>query len=262
MEYVLALIALTAMEIVLGIDNIVFIAIATSRVSPGRQARARRIGLTMAMGERILLLLALSAMLRLTEPLFHLSALGIPAGLMSEAVNVVTARDLILLAGGLFLIWKSVADIHKGLEGPSPILTERPPVPLLEQESCPRVLGTIAVMDIVFSLDSVITAIGMVRTEGDSYWVGIAVIVAAIVLAVGVMLIFAEPISRFVNEHATVKMLAVSFLLLIGVMLVADGIGTPMDKRYIYFAMAFALAVEALNLRVRGRAASNPSGGV
>jgi predicted tellurium resistance membrane protein TerC len=166
-------------------------------------------------------------------------------------VDTVSGRDLILLAGGLFLIWKSVTEIHKGLEGPLPLLTEQPPVPLQEQESCPRVLATIAVMDIVFSLDSVITAIGMVRTEGSSYGLGIAVIVTAIVLAIGVMLIFAEPVSRFVNDHPTVKMLAVAFLLLIGVMLVAEGIGSPIDKRYIYFAMAFALAVEALNLRVR-----------
>jgi len=259
MEYVIALIALTAMEIVLGIDNIVFIAIATSRLAPGQQPRARRMGLALAMGTRILLLLTLSAILRLTEPLFHLSALGLPAGLMSEAVDMVSGRDLILLAGGLFLIWKSVTDIHERLEGEPSHATEQPAISLLERPSCPSVLATIAVMDMVFSLDSVITAIGMVRTEGESYWLGIAVIVTAIVVAVVVMMIFAEPVSHFVNDHPTVRMLAVAFLLLIGVMLVADGVGTPIDKRYIYFAMAFALAIEGLNLRVRARTVPHPS---
>jgi len=259
MEYVIALIALTAMEIVLGIDNIVFIAIVTSRLPPGQQPKARRIGLTLAMGTRILLLFTLSAILRLTEPLFHLSALGLPAGLVSEAVDMVSGRDLILLAGGLFLIWKSVTEIHERLEGEPLQATENAEVSLLERPSCPRVLGTIAVMDIVFSLDSVITAVGMVRTEGESYWLGIAVIVTAIVLAVAVMMIFAEPVSHFVNDHPTVKMLAVAFLLLIGVMLVAEGVGSPIEKGYIYFAMAFALVVEALNLRIRTRTVPRPS---
>ncbi|MGD2062973.1 MAG: TerC family protein [Nitrospirota bacterium] len=253
MEYVIALIALTAMEIVLGIDNIVFIAILTSRLPVGQQPRARRIGLGLAMVTRILLLLTLSAMLRLTGPLFHLSALGVPAAWLNEAVDAVSGKDLILLAGGLFLIWKSVTEIHERVEGGEHDRAAG------GNASCVGVLATIAVMDLVFSIDSVITAVGMVRTEGSSYWLGIAVMVTAIVLAVVVMMIFAEPISRFIEAHPTLKMLALSFLLLIGVMLVAEGIGTHIDKGYIYFAMAFSLVVEGLNLRVRARSAGHPT---
>jgi len=245
MESVIALLALTALEIVLGIDNIVFIAIVTSRLPAALAPRARRLGLELAMGTRILLLLTLSAMLRLTTPLFHLSALGLPATWLSEAAEAVTGKDLILLTGGLFLIGKSATEIHERIEGETPT---RPPSP---PPTFAAALATIAVMDMVFSLDSVITAVGMVRTDGASYWRGIAVMVTAIVLAVGVMMVFAEPVSRFVETHPTLKMLALSFLLLIGVMLLAEGAGTHIDKGYIYFAMAFALAVEALNLRVR-----------
>ncbi|HEX9594364.1 MAG TPA: TerC family protein [bacterium] len=252
MEYVIALIALTAMEIVLGIDNIVFIAILTSRLPVAQQPRARRLGLGLAMATRILLLLTLSVMLRLTGPLFHLSTLGLPAAWLDEAVDAVSGKDLILLAGGLFLIWKSVTEIHERIEGGAHAREQG------GRASFASVLATIAVMDIVFSLDSVITAVGMVRTEGGHYWTGIGVMVAAIVLAVVVMMIFAEPVSRFVETHPTLKMLALSFLLLIGVMLVAEGIGTHIEKGYIYFAMAFSLAVEGLNLRVRPHASGHP----
>jgi predicted tellurium resistance membrane protein TerC len=248
MEYVIALIALTAMEIVLGIDNIVFIAILTGRLPAAQQPKARRLGLALAMATRIVLLLTLSAMLRLTGPLFHLSSLGVPSAWLNEAVDAVSGKDLILLAGGLFLLWKSVSEIHERIEGEEHARAQGAP------PSFAGVLATIAVMDVVFSLDSVITAVGMVRTEGESYWVGIGVMVAAIVMAVVVMMVFAEPVSRFVERHPTVKMLALAFLLLIGVMLVAEGIGTHIDKGYIYFAMAFALVVEGLNLRVRRRA--------
>ncbi len=239
MEDAIALVALTAMEIVLGIDNIVFIAILTSRLPAHQQASGRRLGLAAALITRLLLLLTLSWILGLTKPLFALSDLGIPPSWLGEEVNAVSMRDLILLAGGLFLIGKSVHEIHARIEG-----TEHghaaPAAP-----SFASVLVQIALLDIVFSLDSVITAVGMAK----EIWV----MVVAVILAMIVMLVFAGKISGFVERHPTLKMLALSFLILIGVMLVAEGIGTHFNKGYIYFAMAFALAVEFLNLRIRSR---------
>lgn len=240
MEWLIALIALTAMEIVLGIDNIVFIAILTGRLPKERQVAARRLGLTLAMVTRILLLLTLTWILGLTKPLFTLSDLGLPAKWFGEEALEVSLRDLILLAGGLFLIGKSVHEIHVKIEGADDHQARD------GQVSFTGVLVQIAVLDIIFSLDSVITAIGM----AEHIWV----MIVAVILAVGVMLIFAETVSRFVERHPTLKMLALSFLILIGVMLVAEGIGTHVNKGYIYFAMAFALVVEVLNLRL-GRTA-------
>lgn len=241
MEYLVALVALTAMEIVLGIDNIVFIAILTGRLPAQQQPAARRCGLSLAMLMRIALLLTITWVLGLTKPIFHLSSLPLPAEWLNDDINQVSVKDLILLAGGLFLLWKSVHEIHSRVAGP-------------EEENSARTRSTFAgvilqivMMDIIFSLDSVITAVGMVRADGYGIWV----MIGAVMIAVGVMLIFSETVSRFVEEHPTLKMLALSFLLLIGVMLVAEGIGTHFNKGYIYFAMAFALLVEALNLRVR-----------
>jgi len=243
---VIALIALTAMEIVLGIDNIVFISVVSSRLPAEQQKLARQIGLLAAMGTRIVLLLAITVIVRADEPFFNLTALPLPVVLNKwlaarEAINGISVRDLIVLGGGLFLIWSSVREIHHKVEGAH------------EQHDAPKqvtfrsVIFQIAVLDLVFSLDSVITAVGM----AESIWV----MITAVILAVGVMMVFASPVSAFVEKHPTVKMLALSFLLLIGVMLVADGLGTHIDKGYIYFAMAFALLVEMLNLRMSAKAA-------
>ncbi len=251
MQAVVALVALVAMEIVLGIDNIVFLAILTGRLPEHQQPSARRLGLGAALVMRIALLLAISWVLSLTEPLFHLPRIEYLAAWMTDQVREVSLRDLILLAGGLFLIWKSVYEIHHKMEDSAPGRgTAATP-------SFIGVLVQVALLDVVFSLDSVITAVGMV--DADKLWI----MVVAIVVAVGVMLIFAEPVSRFVSRHATIKVLALSFLILIGVMLVAEGVGTHISKGYIYFAMAFALAVELINLRVRSvqsrRAETTPS---
>jgi predicted tellurium resistance membrane protein TerC len=249
MEALIALIALTVMEIVLGIDNIIFIAIITQRLPVEQQPLARQAGLAAALVMRILLLLMLTWIMGLTEPLFTLTGLGIPEAWfgaeMNERameINQVSWRDLILLAGGLFLIGSSVNEIHEQFNDEDVKHTE--PRRLL---TFSRALFQIAVFDILFSLDSVITAVGMVKPE--DLWV----MITAVILAIVVMMIFAERISRFVSNHPTVKMLAISFLLMIGMMLVADAIGTHIEKGYIYFAMAFALGVESLNLISGGR---------
>jgi len=247
-NWIAALLALAALEIVLGIDNIVFIAIVTSRLPPHQQPLARRLGLFAALGTRILLLLLLKSILQLVTPMFHLTDLGIPAAWFegatnAEEINGISGKDLILLAGGLFLIGKSVHEIHVKLEEGASGHTPARGVTFA------GALIQIALLDVIFSLDSVITAVGM----ADQLWV----MIVAIILAVGVMLMFAGPVSSFVTRHPTLKILALSFLILIGVMLVAEGIGSHLDKRFIYFAMAFALGVEFVNLRVRsgGRAA-------
>lgn len=244
MDHVIALAALSCMEIVLGIDNIVFITILTSRLPVAEQAKARRVGLGVAVVSRVLLLLSISWVLGLTKPLAHLGwldgwleQLSVSEHTREHVVNV-TMRDLILLAGGLFLIAKATLEIHRKIEGHSD-----------QKDSAARasfgaIIGQIAVLDIVFSIDSVITAVGMAK----AIWV----MIAAVMIAVGVMLVFANAVSAFVERHPTIKMLALSFLILIGVMLIAEGIGTEIGKGYIYFAMAFALGVEFLNLRVRG----------
>lgn len=225
----IALITLTAMEIVLGIDNIIFISILAGKLPGGQQNRARVVGLGVAMLTRILFLLSITWIMRLTRPLFHVAG------------RAFSGRELILIAGGLFLLAKSTHEIHDKLEGGgADPRTKR-------VTSFGGVILTIALLDIVFSIDSVITAVGM--TE----WVG--VMIAAIVIAVGVMMALSGPISSFVHRHPTIKMLALSFLLLIGVTLVADGLGRHIPKGYVYFAMAFSVLVEMLNLRVRKRAA-------
>ena len=244
MEYVVALIALSAMEIVVGIDNVIFIAILTGRLPAEQQPSARRLGLALALIMRILLLLTISYIMRLTTPILHLSQF-LPREWLNEHVDAVSVKDLILFFGGLFLIWKSVHEIHNKVQG-----THGQPTGG-KQASFSSVLFQIALMDIIFSLDSVITAVGMVK--GDSR--GLAVMIASVILAVIVMMVFSEGVSRFVMRNPTLKMLALSFLILIGVMLVAEGIGTHMNKGYIYFAMAFSLIVELLNLRV-GRTAA------
>jgi predicted tellurium resistance membrane protein TerC len=289
MDLLIALVALSAMEIVLGIDNIVFIAIVTSRLPAEQQPRARRLGLLLAMVMRIVLLLTLSVILQLDDPLFDLSSVGFPKESWTASAELeiaelealtpvnheaeerifdlkswirtinamagVSGKDLILFFGGLFLIWKSVHEIHKKFDGDE----DEASATGKEKASFGSALATITLMDIVFSIDSVITAVGMVRADGDHFWRGMSVMVTAVVLAVAVMIIFAERVSRFVDENPTLKMLALSFLILIGAMLVAEGVGTHFDKGYIYFAMTFAIAVEVLNLRVRNAARQEKS---
>ena len=244
LTHIIALVALTLMEIVLGIDNIVFISVVTSRLPEKDQPSARRIGLAAAMGTRILLLLTIFWIMKLTQGAFTLESFGIATDwLKQEAnheINVVTWKDLILVAGGLFLINSSVREIHAKMEGESHDQASIAPATFR------GVIFQIAVLDIIFSLDSVITAVGM----AEALWV----MITAVVLAVAVMMVFSGMIARFVERHMTVKMLALSFLLLIGVTLVADGLGTEISKGYIYFAMGFALAVEVINLRARAKA--------
>jgi predicted tellurium resistance membrane protein TerC len=222
----LALVALTAMEIVLGIDNVVFIAILTARLPAPQQAPARRIGLAMALLTRIALLFAISWIMGLNTPLFTL--LG----------YTVTGRRLILLGGGLFLIGKATREIYDKLE-----TTPAGGAAAARAATFWLAIGQILLLDIVFSLDSVITAVGMANQ--------LAIMVIAMVLAMLMMLVSLGPISGFVERHPSVKILALAFLLLIGVMLVAEGMGTHVDKGYIYFAMAFSLLVELLNMRYR-----------
>jgi len=231
----IALVTLTALEIVLGIDNIIFISILVGRLPPERRDLARRLGLSLAMGTRILLLLSLAWVMGLVDPLF------------SVAGHDISGRDLILLGGGLFLLWKSVHEIHAGLEGEE----EKPTAAGVAKVSFGAILVQIAIIDIVFSLDSVITAVGMVDH--------VAIMVLAIVIAVGIMMIAAKPIGDFVDRHPTIKMLALSFLILVGVALIAEGLEFHIPKGYIYFAMAFSVAVEMLNIRMRAkRAAAAP----
>ena len=223
----IGLLTLTVLEIVLGIDNIIFISILAGKLPAGQQARARRVGLLGAMLMRIALLASLAWIIRLTAPLF--SVFG----------QAISGRDLILLVGGLFLIAKSTHEIHERLEGDAGRSSARTPA------SFGAVIGQIMLLDIVFSLDSVITAVGMARELG--------VMISAVVIAVAVMMFSAAAISDFVHRHPTIKMLALSFLLLIGVSLIADGLGRHLPKGYIYFAMGFSVFVEMLNLRMRAK---------
>jgi predicted tellurium resistance membrane protein TerC len=225
----IALLTLTVLEIVLGIDNIIFISILVGKLPEAQQNKARRLGLFLAMGMRILLLASLAWMVKLTAPLFTV---------LREEIS---GRDLILLVGGLFLIFKATREIHERLEGE-------------EGEESSRVAATFAsvltqilLLDIVFSLDSVITAVGMADQ--------LAIMIAAVVIAVGVMMFAAKPIGDYVARHPTIKMLALSFLLLIGVSLIGEGLDRHIPKGYVYFAMAFSVMVEMLNLRARSKSA-------
>lgn len=224
----IALATLTALEIVLGIDNIIFISILVGRLPEERRNAARRLGLSLAMITRIMLLLSLAWIMRLTEPLFTL-------------VQEISGRDIILIGGGLFLLWKSVHEIHNSLEG---VDEEGHAVPAAAAGFA-STLVQIAIIDIVFSLDSVITAVGLADQ--------VMVMVIAIIAAVGVMMFAAKPIGEFVDRHPTVKMLALSFLVLVGVTLIAEGFDTHVPKGYIYFAMAFSVAVEMININLRKR---------
>jgi predicted tellurium resistance membrane protein TerC len=223
----IALGTLTFLEIVLGVDNIIFISILSGKLPAGQQPKARRLGLLGALVTRILLLFSLAWIIRLTEPLFTIAGTNI------------SGRDLILIFGGLFLIAKATYEIHDKLEGDEGHASRKVPA------SFTSVIVQIMLLDIVFSLDSVITAVGMV----DELWV----MVTAVIIAVGIMMVSAEPISAFVHRHPTVKMLALSFLLLIGVSLLLEGFDQHIPKGYIYFAMGFSVFVEMINLRLRRR---------
>ncbi|MEM7477485.1 MAG: TerC family protein [Planctomycetota bacterium] len=279
LEAIAALIALSLMEIILGIDNIVFISVATAKLPPDQQSAGRRWGLLLALGTRLLLLAGIFWIAHLTTPVFTISKVFPPAeGLKtyfyerSESEKVehafalpgleesheeeleeaspkfdarawnefddISIRDLILILGGLFLIFSSVKEIHHEVEEEEGHDGEQQ-----KQTNFVRVIVQIAIMDIIFSLDSVITAVGM----ANQLWV----MVAAVILAVGVMIAFADQVGNFVDNNPSIKMLALAFLLLIGVMLCAEGIGTPISKGYIYFAMGFSLLVEVFNMRRR-----------
>ena len=227
-EIWIAFFTLTALEIVLGIDNIIMISILVGRMPKHLQPRTRFFGLALAMVTRILLLLSITWVMRLTADLFHLFGQGI------------SGRDLILFFGGLFLLWKSSSEIYQGLEGEEESGDE-------PKGSAGGFIGTIiqiAIIDIIFSLDSVITAVGLVQN--------VPVMVAAIVISVGVMMLAAGTISDFIEKHPSLKMLALSFLIVVGTVLVAESFEVHVPKGYVYFAMAFSLAVEALNIRLRG----------
>ena len=223
----IALLTLTALEIVLGIDNIVFISILAGKLPQNQRERARKVGLSLAMVIRILLLLTITWVMRLTTPLFTVTA------------QEISGRDLILIIGGLFLIAKSTHEIHDNLEGEEGHGNAR------VAASFGAVIVQILLLDIVFSLDSVITAVGMAES--------VLIMVLAVVIAVGVMLVSSGTISEFVDRHPTVKMLALSFLLLIGVSLIGEGFDQHIPKGYIYFAMGFSVFVEMINLRVRAK---------
>ncbi|MEM9410876.1 MAG: TerC family protein [Planctomycetota bacterium] len=255
-ENLFAFLALAVMEIVLGIDNLVYISIVSSRLPADQQPLARRIGLLLALATRIALLFVLFLIVNnLTADLFELTSIGFPESWLEnmnsfdpvkepeqfkhavEEMNGVSIKDIVLFLGGLFLVRQSIKEMHEQM-GHDPNDDVKP-----SNASFTQVVTQIAIMDIVFSLDSVITAVGMVEHLG--------VMIFAIIAAVIVMLVFAERVSQFVETNPTVKMLALSFLILIGVMLIAEGVGAHLDKGYVYFAMAFALIVEFLNLRTR-----------
>jgi predicted tellurium resistance membrane protein TerC len=271
-DWLIPLLTLTAMEIVLGVDNIIVLTIMVSKLPVHKQKLARQLGLGAALGTRLILLFFLSWLAGLKDPIFHWTSLGISRDFLKPEVRVhdpkapfdphedehpplteaqaeaklrerdgVSVRDLILILGGLFLIWKSVSEIHDKLEESRSAGRHDPT--RVPDASFGMVITQIAIMDIVFSLDSVITAIGMAR----QIWV----MVVAMVIAMVVMFVAAGPIGRFVMKHPTVKMLALSFLILIGVLLVADGFGTHIERGYIYSAMGFSIVVELLNLRLR-----------
>jgi predicted tellurium resistance membrane protein TerC len=224
----IAFATLTALELVLGIDNIIFISILVDKLPPEKRELARRIGLFMAMFMRIGLLLLLSVIVGLVEPLF--TAFG----------KDISGRDLILISGGLFLIWKSTGEIHQSLEG------EEEHGSSAVKATMAAIILQIMVIDLVFSLDSIITAVGMVDE--------VAIMIAAVISSVGLMMAFASAIGRFVSNHPSIKMLALTFLVVVGVVLMAEGLGHHIPKGYIYFAMAFSLGVEMLNIRFRKRA--------
>jgi predicted tellurium resistance membrane protein TerC len=228
MEQIIALLTLILLEVVLGLDNVIFISIVAARLPVHQQKKARRLGLILAMVMRLVLLTVISLILKLQGDLFTVFSMGI------------SGKDLILIAGGLFLLYKSSTEIHHKMEGEDGDTSKK-----LKANTFAGVIGQILILDLVFSVDSIITAVGMV----DELWI----MYAAVVVSVGVMLFASEPISKFVNNHPAFKMLALSFLLLIGVSLIAEGLEFHIPKGYIYFSMAFALLVDIFQMRMNRR---------
>jgi predicted tellurium resistance membrane protein TerC len=241
-QALIALVTLTLLEVVLGIDNIIFISVLADKLPLEQQAKARTLGLSLAMIMRVVLLLCISWIMGLTTPV---PLIGNWFTWLTADGQAINWRDMILVSGGLFLIYKSVTEIHEKLEGAEH--SAGGPA----QISFASVITQILILDIVFSLDSVITAIGMVQTAPEHRTVGLTIMIIAVVIAVGVMLFAAKPIADFVNRHPTIKMLAFSFLILVGVILIVDSTHRHIPKGYIYFAMAFSIGVEMLNLRLR-----------
>jgi predicted tellurium resistance membrane protein TerC len=238
-EGLASLVSLAVMEIVLGIDNIIFVAILSQKVAPLLRKRVRRLGISLALVLRVGLLLTLSWIMGLTKPLFHVAGLGF------------SGRDLVLLVGGLFLMGKSVLELHERMEEAGRE-HDRVEASADVGASFVSTLVQILLLDIVFSLDSVITAVGMARA--------VFIMIAAMIIAVGVMLVFADAISEFIGRHPTMKVLALAFLLLIGFLLVADAFGRHVDRGYVYFAMGFALCIELFNMRARKKARARARG--
>jgi predicted tellurium resistance membrane protein TerC len=238
-EGLASLVSLTVMEVVLGIDNIIFVAILSQKVAARSRKRVRRLGISLALVMRVGLLLTLSWIMGLTRPLFHVAGNGF------------SGRDLVLLAGGLFLMAKATLELHERLQQAG--RDGEPAAPAAAGSAgFSATLAQILLLDIVFSLDSVITAVGMARA--------VVIMIAAMMIAVGVMLVFADTISDFIGRYPSMKVLALAFLLLIGFLLVADAFGHRIDKGYVYFAMAFALSVELINMRARRKARARPGG--
>jgi len=228
-----SLLTLTALEIVLGIDNVIFIAILAGKLPKGERKRATRLGLGGALLSRLVLLAAISWVTKLTTPLFTVAGYS------------VSGRDLVLILGGLFLIAKATFEVYDKVEAAHPLGSEVKPARAARKAQLASVVGQIMLLDIVFSLDSVITAVGMVQH--------FEVMVLAVILAIIVMLVFAAPIGDFVERHPSIKILALSFLVMIGVLLVAEGTGQHFNRGYVYFAMAFSLVIELINMRYRAR---------
>jgi predicted tellurium resistance membrane protein TerC len=226
-SHIISLLTLTVLEIVLGIDNIIFISILGAKLPAAQQGKARTAGLLLALITRVLLLCSIFLVTKLIHPLFSVCGRGF------------SGKDLVMIAGGLFLLWKSVREIHGTVEGEEREEASKTPV------TFGAIVFQIVVIDIIFSLDSVITAVGVAREIG--------VMITAVILAMGVMLLASAAISGFVNRHPSIKMLALSFLILVGVVLIADGFGEHIQKGYIYFAMAFSFSVEMLNIKLRAR---------
>jgi len=243
-QAVIALVTLTVLEIVLGIDNIIFISVLADKLPVEQQGKARKLGLSLAMIMRILLLLCISWIMSLTAPV---PVIGSWLRFAMGDDKPLNWRDVILLLGGLFLMYKSVTEIHEKLEGQEHGTDAKAGI------SFASVITQILILDLVFSLDSVITAVGMVQTAPEHRNVGLTIMIIAVVIAVGVMLFAAKPIADFVNNHPTIKMLAFSFLILVGVVLLVDSSHRHIPKGYIYFAMAFSVGVEMLNLQLRKR---------
>jgi predicted tellurium resistance membrane protein TerC len=231
-SHILSLLTLTALEIVLGIDNIIFISILCAKLPAAEQGKARITGLLLALVTRVLLLCSIFVVTRLIRPLFFVLGHGF------------SGRDLVMIGGGLFLLWKSVREIHGSVEGDARDQASNVP------PTVRRIVFQIVAIDIIFSLDSVVTAVGLAKEIG--------VMIAAVILAMGVMIMASGAISDFVNRHPTIKMLALSFLILVGVMLIADGFGQHIDRSYIYFAMAFSFGVEMLNIKMGRKRMTKP----